>query len=99
MTKTHHPRPWREVVRLKKAGGLDPLSLPVELQTALEALHGHYEKTFEEWRQDSMCRPASSSRITTRAPGSRTGPVPTSITSGTTFGTRHSLRKRRRVQT
>jgi type III restriction enzyme len=27
--------------------GLDPLSLPVELQTALEALYGHYEKTFE----------------------------------------------------
>ena len=26
---------------------LDPLSLPVELQTAMEALYGHYEKTFE----------------------------------------------------
>ena len=25
----------------------DPLNLPVELQTALEALYGHYEKTFE----------------------------------------------------
>ena len=34
-----------------KAGGLDPLSLPVELQTALDALYGHYEKTFEAWRQ------------------------------------------------
>ena len=34
-----------------KAAGLDPLSLPVELQTALEALYGHYEKTFEAWRQ------------------------------------------------
>ena len=33
-----------------KAGGLDPLSLPVELQTALEALYGHYEKTFEAWQ-------------------------------------------------
>ncbi|MYC67556.1 MAG: restriction endonuclease [Acidobacteriia bacterium] len=33
-----------------KAGGLDPLSLPVELQTALQALYGHYEKTFEWWR-------------------------------------------------
>ena len=32
-----------------KAGRLDPLSLPVELQTALEALYGHYEKTFELW--------------------------------------------------
>ena len=28
---------------------LDPLSLPVELQTALEALYGHYQKTFELW--------------------------------------------------
>ena len=30
-----------------KASRLDPLSLPVELQTALEALYGHYRKTFE----------------------------------------------------
>ena len=29
-----------------KAEHLDPLSLPVELQTALEALYGHYRKTF-----------------------------------------------------
>ena len=34
-----------------KAGGLDPLSLPLQLQTALEALYGHYEKTFELWRE------------------------------------------------
>ena len=34
-----------------KAGGLDPLKIPVELQTALEALYGHYEKTFELWRE------------------------------------------------
>jgi type III restriction enzyme len=32
-----------------KAKTLDPLSLPVELQTALEALYGHYEKTFRLW--------------------------------------------------
>ena len=32
-----------------KAVKLDPLSIPVELQTALEALYGHYEKTFELW--------------------------------------------------
>jgi len=32
-----------------KAGELDPLSLPVELQTALEALYGHYAETVEEW--------------------------------------------------
>jgi type III restriction enzyme len=30
---------------------LDPLSLPTELLTALEALYGHYEKVFESWVQ------------------------------------------------
>ncbi len=34
-----------------KAGDLDPLSLPPQLQTALEALYGHYEKTFELWEK------------------------------------------------
>jgi type III restriction enzyme len=32
-----------------KADTLDPLSLPPQLQTALEALYGHYEKTYEMW--------------------------------------------------
>ncbi len=32
-----------------KAKTLDPLSIPVELQTALEALYGHYEKTYRLW--------------------------------------------------
>ncbi len=32
-----------------KAGDLDPLDLSVELQTALEALYGHYAKTFDLW--------------------------------------------------
>lgn len=32
-----------------KAETLDPLSLPMELQTALMALYGHYEKTYELW--------------------------------------------------
>ena len=32
-----------------KAPSLDPLSLPVELQTALEALYGHYVKTYDLW--------------------------------------------------
>ena len=40
-----------------KTGGLDPLSLPVELQTVLEALYGHYEKTFELWRQAGIEAP------------------------------------------
>ncbi len=34
-----------------KAGALDPLNLPVELQTALEALYGHYKKTHELWNE------------------------------------------------
>ena len=34
-----------------KAGELDPLSLPPELQTALDALYGHYEKTYQQWEE------------------------------------------------
>ena len=34
-----------------KAGGLDPLKLPTKLQTALEALYGHYAKTFGLWEE------------------------------------------------
>ena len=33
-----------------KGKTLDPLDLPVELQTALEALYGHYAQTFELWK-------------------------------------------------
>ena len=31
---------------------LDPLTLPVQLQTALQALYGHYEKTYEAWQKE-----------------------------------------------
>lgn len=34
-----------------KATNLDPLALPVKLQTALEALYGHYEQVFADWQQ------------------------------------------------
>lgn len=37
-----------------KAQALDPLSIPVELQTALEALYGHYEKTYRLWEQSGV---------------------------------------------
>ena len=37
-----------------KARNLDPLSLPVELQTALEALYGHYQKIFELWENEGI---------------------------------------------
>ncbi|MGO9466336.1 MAG: BPTD_3080 family restriction endonuclease [Isosphaeraceae bacterium] len=33
---------------------LDPLKLPTRLQTALQALYGHYEKTFKLWEQQSI---------------------------------------------
>lgn len=38
----------------KKARGEkkpDPLKLPLELQTAIDALYGHYEKTYREWEK------------------------------------------------
>lgn len=34
-----------------KNAQLDPLSIPVELQTALEALYGHYKKTYDLWQE------------------------------------------------
>jgi type III restriction enzyme len=40
-----------------KAGGLDPLKLPNKLQTALEALYGHYEKTFRLWEREGISVP------------------------------------------
>ena len=40
-----------------KSKTLDPLSLPVELQTALEALYGHYDKTFDLWQKAGMHTP------------------------------------------
>ncbi len=37
-----------------KTKTLDPLSLPVELQTALQALYGHYEKTYDLWEKSGI---------------------------------------------
>ena len=37
-----------------KSGALDPLDLPNDLQTALEALYGHYAKTFALWEQEGI---------------------------------------------
>ncbi|MDX5367729.1 MAG: DEAD/DEAH box helicase family protein, partial [Alphaproteobacteria bacterium] len=37
-----------------QGGELDPLKLPTRLQTALEALYGHYEKTFELWKKEGI---------------------------------------------
>ena len=45
--------------RLPRAGrnaaeSLDPLKLPLLLQTALQALYGHYEKTFKLWEDHGV---------------------------------------------
>lgn len=40
-----------------KAEGLNPLDLPTQLQTALEALYGHYEKTFDLWAKEKVSVP------------------------------------------
>ncbi len=40
-----------------KAEALSPLDLPTQLQTALEALYGHYEKTFELWAEVKVSVP------------------------------------------
>lgn len=41
-----------------RSGGktLDPLSLPPELLSALDALYGHYSKTFELWEDARIGR-------------------------------------------
>ncbi len=40
-----------------KAGELDPRDLPPQLQTALDALYGHYKKTFELWLEKKVSVP------------------------------------------
>jgi len=50
--KTRMPKKGRG-----KSSTLDPLSLPAELQTALEALYGHYEKTFDLWEKEGISVP------------------------------------------
>ncbi|MEZ5813834.1 MAG: DEAD/DEAH box helicase family protein [Alphaproteobacteria bacterium] len=37
-----------------KGQTLDPLSIPSKLKTALEALYGHYEKTYELWEKEGI---------------------------------------------
>lgn len=40
-----------------QGGEVDPLKLPSTLQTALEALYGHYEKTFKLWEETGISVP------------------------------------------
>jgi len=37
-----------------QGGELDPLKLPTRLQTALQALYGHYEKTYKLWEEKGI---------------------------------------------
>ena len=54
---------WKYIgKRMPKKGrgkntALNPLDLPPELQTALEALYGHYKKTFELWQETGITTP------------------------------------------
>jgi type III restriction enzyme len=41
----------------RNAEVLDPLKLPAPLQTALEALYGHYKKTFDLWHERKVSVP------------------------------------------
>ena len=70
-----------------KADELDPLKLPTRLQTALQALYGHYEKTVRALGKAKgiRLRPASSSFATTPPPPSSfTTTSPASIGRTTT---------------
>ena len=40
--------------RGKSKGNWDPHSLPTQLRTALEALYGHYEKTYGAWAKEEI---------------------------------------------
>jgi len=48
---------WKNIKKLMpkkgrgKSGQFAPDSLPTELYTAIEALYGHYAKTFEQWQE------------------------------------------------
>ena len=50
--KTEMPKKGRG-----KSEKLDPLSIPTNLQTALESLYENYEKTFELWKDEEMHAP------------------------------------------
>ena len=43
--------------KARRSKFLDPHSLPVELQTALDALYGHYEQTFEQMQAAGIAMP------------------------------------------
>ena len=46
------PKPGRG-----KGNPIDPRAMPIPLQTALDALYGHYDKTFKLWEQANIAVP------------------------------------------
>jgi type III restriction enzyme len=54
-------QPTQKIIETKKgrckAASLNPLDLPPQLQTALEALYGHYEKTYVLWTEAGEASP------------------------------------------
>lgn len=47
----------KDMPKKGRGASLDPLKLPVKLQTALEALYMHYEKVFELWQKEGLSVP------------------------------------------
>ncbi|WP_420538655.1 BPTD_3080 family restriction endonuclease [Mailhella massiliensis] len=47
----------KDMPKKGKNSSLDPLKLPVKLQTALDALYKHYEKVFSLWQQEGISVP------------------------------------------
>lgn len=41
----------KDMPKKKSGEGLDPLKMPAMLQTAIQSLYGHYEKTFKLWEE------------------------------------------------
>jgi type III restriction enzyme len=52
-----HIRPHMPKKGRAKSGDYDPHKLPNKLQTALEALYGHYARTFEVWERGGIKAP------------------------------------------
>lgn len=47
----------KDMPKKGKNSSYDPLALPMPLQTALEALYGHYKTVFELWQQERISVP------------------------------------------
>ena len=47
-----HIRAYMPKAGRSKSAAQNPTQLPTKLLTALDALYGHYEKTFDEWRRN-----------------------------------------------